>query len=372
MEVESPAGPGSAEPFLTTGTHGELLMTWMEKTSEGRSALKFAIRRDGKWSRARTIAERNDFFVNWADFPSIVRDNRGTLFVHWLQKSGTDVYAYDVRIVRSTDDGETWSLSKIIHRDGRKAEHGFVSMVPLTREGVGVAWLDGRKMKEGTEEGEMTLRYATVLPDGSVVDEAELDGRVCDCCTTSMAMTSKGLEVVYRDRSPEEIRDISYVRKEAEGWTKPAPVHVDGWKIAGCPVNGPQLDALGRQAAVAWFSASANLGKVLVAFSSASGGTFQPPIRVDGGKPVGRVDLLMLGDGSALVTWLENGLSSGKVMARQVWPGGRLGPPVTVAESSASRSSGFPRMARVGNEVFLSWTAAGKPDRVRISKLMLR
>ncbi|HVT02442.1 MAG TPA: sialidase family protein [Thermoanaerobaculia bacterium] len=371
-EISSPAGPGSAEPYLAAGTNGDLLMTWLEKTTGEKTALKFALQRKGNWSPTRTIAERSDFFVNWADFPSIVHDNKGTLFVHWLQKSGTDVYAYDVHVARSTDDGATWSSSKIIHRDGRKAEHGFVSMVPLPKEGIGVVWLDGRNMKEGTEDGEMTLRYASVLPDGTVRDEAELDGRVCDCCTTSMAMTSEGLAVVYRDRSPDEIRDISFVRKDAGHWTKPVPVHQDGWKIAGCPVNGPQIDARGKQVAVAWFSAPSNQGKVLVAFSSTSGRSFRSPIRIDGGRPVGRVDIVTLNDGSALVTWLESGVDSGKVMARRVWPDGKLGPPLAIADSSVARSSGFPRMVRVENEVFFSWTDSGKPGRIRLSKLSLR
>ena len=48
-----------------------------------------------------------------------------------------------------------------------------------------------------------------------------------------------GPVAVYRDRSPEEIRDISVVRLVDGVWTEPAPVHADNWMIEGCPVNGP-------------------------------------------------------------------------------------------------------------------------------------
>jgi len=371
-EIISPAGAESAEPFLSEGRRGELLMTWMEKSADANTSLKFAMRRNGRWSPSRTVAERGDFFVHWADFPSVVMDNEGTLFVHWLQKSGADVYAYDVHVVRSTDDGATWSPSRVIHRDGRKVEHGFVSMVPLPKEGVGVVWLDGRKFKEGTEEGEMTLRYAAVHSDGGLRDELELDGRVCDCCTTAMTRTPEGFVVAYRDRSSEEIRDISIVRGVSGRWSKPETVHRDDWKIAGCPVNGPQIDGHGNRVVVSWFSAPSNLAQVLLAFSSDGGKTFGAPVRVDGGKPVGRVDVVMLDDGSALATWLESGLDSGKVMARRVWPGGKLGPPLAIASSSAARSSGFPRMARIGKDVFFAWTDSEKPGRVRVSKLSLQ
>ncbi len=40
---------------------------------------------------------------------------------------------------------------------------------------------------ENTEEGEMSLRYAEVEPNGSTVGEVILDKRTCQCCTTTVA-----------------------------------------------------------------------------------------------------------------------------------------------------------------------------------------
>jgi hypothetical protein len=48
--------------------------------------------------------------------------------------------------------------------------------------------------------------------DGTLGKEVLLDGRVCECCATSAASTPDGIAVVYRDRSKEEVRDISIVR----------------------------------------------------------------------------------------------------------------------------------------------------------------
>ena len=39
------------------------------------------------------------------------------------------------------------------------------------------------------------------------------------------------------------------------GAEQPAAVREDGWKIAGCPVNGPQLASSGGRVAAAWFTA---------------------------------------------------------------------------------------------------------------------
>jgi len=73
-DIASPAGAGAAEAFLFA-TKDALFLSWLEPVaSSDRVALRFARFSGGKWSAPRTIVERNDFFVNWADFPSIAAD----------------------------------------------------------------------------------------------------------------------------------------------------------------------------------------------------------------------------------------------------------------------------------------------------------
>lgn len=357
--VQSPAGAGSAEPHLVAARDG-LLMSWLEPvTGSDRVALRMARYRDGVWSAPRTIVERNDLFVNWADFPSIVEDAKGALFAHWLQKSGPHVYAYDVRMATSRDDGTTWSRPFVLNRDGTMTEHGFASLAALPGGGVGATWLDGRKMKPGDHEddaGDMTLRYATVDSKGSIRNDVQLDDRTCECCTTGMAITADGPIVAYRDRSADEVRDISFVRATPAGWTRPKALNADAWKINGCPVNGPQVDSIGNRAVVAWFTAAQDQQRVYAAFSEDSGATFGRPVRIDDGKPAGRVDTVMLDESSALVVWLEQKPSGAEIRARRVAANGQAMPSMKVADSSAARAAGFPRIARVGPHVWFAWT----------------
>lgn len=360
-EIASPAGANAAEPFVSATRDG-LLLSWLEPVANSdRTALRFARYRSGQWSQPRTIVERDDLFVNWADFPSIVEDAKGALFVHWLQKSGSATYAYDVRMATSTDDGASWSESFLLNRDGTPNEHGFATMAALPNGGVGVTWLDGRKMtpaRHGHEDGggEMGIRHATVDADGTIVNEMELDGRTCECCTTGMAISSRGPLIAYRDHSMEGIRDISYVRRVLTEWTSPRPVHVDGWKIDGCPVNGPQVDALGERVVVAWFTAANEKQRVFVAFSDDDGATFGTPIVVDGGKPAGRVDVVMLDERSALVSWLEQTTAGAEIRARRVSREGAAAPSMKIADSATARAAGFARIARVGADVYFTWT----------------
>lgn len=373
-ELPSPAGPDALAPFLSTAKDGRVLMSWLEPVTGKRHAFKFASYANGRWSEARTIVTRDDFFVNWADFPSIVSDARGTLFAHWLQKNGDGTYSYDVHVTSSRDGGRSWLPSRALNTDGKEAEHGFVSMLPRPGGGVAVVWLDGREMAAGHAdhgEGAMTVRYAHLDARLATSNESVVDARACECCTTAMAMTSSGPVVAYRDRSEEEIRDIGFSRLLPSGrWSTPALVHRDQWKINGCPVNGPQMDARGRDAVVAWFTSGGGEPKVNVAFSKNAGASFAPPIRIDGGKPTGRVDVQLLRDGSALVTWIETGEAGAGIMTRRVFPDGKLRPPKTLGATTAARAAGFPRTTMVGqNEVWFSWTEPGTPRKVRVARV---
>lgn len=372
-QSESPTGGDSREPELNATHDGRIILSWVEKISDKRYALRTSARDAKGWSEVHTVGEGENWFVNWADFPSVVALRDGSLAAHWLAKSGTGTYAYNVNIARSKDGGKTWSKPIVPHLDNTQTEHGFVSLIPLPDGRVGAVWLDGRNMKNTKDDGDahapssesMTLRYAAIDAEGKLSDEAQLDERVCECCQTSAALTSEGAIAVYRDRTQTEIRDIYSVRQGNGAWGSSQPVHRDNWEINGCPVNGPSVAADERRVAVAWFTEAGNQPRVQVAFSDDAGATFGNPMQVDDGEATGRVDVVLLPDGSALVCWMSGTAEGGAIKVRRIRPDGALGPVSVIARTDISRSSGFPRMARLGDEVHFAWTEFGKPSRVR-------
>lgn len=366
-----PSGPGAAQPFVAT--HGnDIVLSWTEPADEGHT-LRFARFDGADWGATGTVAAGRDWFVNWADFPSVVAVDGDRWAAHWLQRSGPGRYAYDVMVATSTDAGATWSTPVRPHADGTQTEHGFVSLFPHAG-GAGVVWLDGRRF-EDTDEGpatrEMQLRFTTLALATEAVtgDEHVLDPRICDCCQTAAAVTSQGPVVFYRDRSEGEIRDISYTRLVNGRWSAPRPVHNDGWEINACPVNGPAADARGDDVVVAWYTGAANEPRAFVAFSSDAGETLSPPVRIDDGHPIGRVDVLFLDDGMALVAWLERAGEDAEIRGRLVASDGQAGPSRALAATTAGRAGGFPRMARRGTDVILAWTEPGEPSHVRAAVL---
>ncbi len=354
-DLQSPAPAGSGQPYLAEAPDGSIRMSWIEPRGEGRHVLRFSVLRKGTgWSPARSAVEGGGWMVNWADFPSILELTDGAMAAHWLVRHPGKRAAYDAWMALSFDSGATWSAGSPLHRDGTATEHGFVSMFPMDGATVGAAWLDGR------EAPRMTLRAAAFGRDGRPSQEWVLDEDVCTCCPTSVAITSQGPLVAYRDHHPGEIRDISVVGWNGGRWSPPRSVSQDGWKIHGCPVNGPSIAASGRRVALAWYTMADQVPRVRMAFSDDAGQSFHPAVELAGGAPTGRVQVRMLEDASAVASWLErapeNGAEAGRLMARRVWPSGKLGRPVTVAAVSPARSTGFPQMARWGEHLVFCWT----------------
>lgn len=346
----------SGEPYLFTDSSGVTYLSWVEQAKE-KSILNFSTLTDGAWSKPTVISSGNNWFVNWADYPVLAKNGSGHMIAHFLEKSENGKYTYDVKLTTSADSGKTWSTSKILNEDGKKAEHGFVSLVPYNGNYF-VSWLDGRNaaLEEGGHaeghQGQMSLRAAMIDKDGTKTQEWELDTRVCDCCQTTAAITTNGPVVIYRDRTSDEIRDMSIVRFVNNQWTEPKTIFPDNWKIAGCPVNGPRVDAHGNNLALAWFSSPDKKGRVSVSFSEDAGASFGTPIRVDEGEAIGRVDIILLDEKTAMVSWMEGSA----IKAAKIHANGTKEPSITIASSSQSRSSGFPQMTKSGHSILFAWT----------------
>lgn len=387
LRVDPPAAPGSMAPEFVTGPGG-VLLTWLEKgATADQHQLRMARWRDGAWGPAVSLVEDEGFFANWADRPSVIETEDGTLLAYWLGMLGQNTYDYGVRLIRSTDGGGSWQDLGLLHDDETPAEHGFVTMVVLRdtvalgdagalQDAVQAFWLDGRAMPAG---GDMQLRTVRLdaeqgyAPGSSTV----LDERICECCSTDAALTSAGPIVAYRDRDAGEIRDIAVVRGLEGRWSTPRIVAADDWQIHGCPVNGPALAARGERVVLAWFSAPQGRSRVRVAFSGDAGATFGPPIEIDAEDPLGRVDVELDEEGHALVSWLGARDGAGEIRLRRVSAEGGLEPARVLVHTTTQRSAGVPRLVRSAGpanqyEFLLGWvetgSEAGGATRVRAGR----
>lgn len=354
LGIADPPSPIGAVAYRLSPGTDSLILTWLQRGTMGIQLRWVRLDAEG-WGEPATITEQPRMMANWADVPAVVEGGDGALYAHWLYPSENSPEWYDIRMLRSTDDGSTWTALGTLNDDGVEAEHGFVSYVP-DAQGVRAYWLDGRATREEIAEGvngPMSLRTARI---GETIEPSTLiDDRVCDCCATGAAITDAGPIVIYRDRSEADVRDISLAGGGIPGTRL---LHADGWSIFGCPVNGPAIDAKGRTVAVAWYTAADNKAKVLAAISTNNGVTFGEPIVIDETRgasiPLGRVDIVLDGE-EAVVSWLANKRLKGTLKLQRISAAGLVGEAVAVSPMDTGRLSGFPELEVLHGRAVIVW-----------------
>lgn len=380
--MSNPAESGSRYPNFYKDDSGRLYISWITNIEEDIFALQYSSYKDGLWTEPRTVKIDMDFFVNWADFPSVVGIDGTELAAHRLKKVEGGTYAYNVELFFFDEsDGGEWGDPITPHEDGTATEHGFVSLEPINSEKVLAVWLDGRETADRADDEysdttkSMTIRSAEVSSSGEITNKRVIDSTVCDCCQTDLTKTEDGYVVVYRGRGGNEIRDIKIARYSTETgtWSEPVTVHDDNWQIMACPVNGPRVVANGNNVAVAWYTGEGDNPRVSVAKSTDGGQTFGEPILINENdyRVLGRTDLAISDEGTIYVSWMQEFEGRGYVMKREIYPDNTLSDPQTVGITDASRSSGFPRIALSDDSLIFAWTQTEPILRIRTAEVNL-
>jgi hypothetical protein len=376
VQITSSGTPG--QPSVAVDPREGFVVTWQEQTGDT-AALRYAvISKQGLETRRGEIATGANWFVNWADFPSLVVLDNGDWVTHWLVRSAGGAESYDIRLVRSRDRGRTWSAPIVPHLDDTATQHGFVSLVPAGGDRVLVIWLDGRRGATPTDaagrdekghgaaggheehESPMTLRSAVVGRAGRLSEQAEIDASTCSCCQTDAARFEGRTIVAYRDRSPEEIRDISVLSRSPKGeWSAPRNLHPDGWRIEGCPVNGPAVAVNRKQMLIVWTTAATGEMEAKYTIREWDRAGAAMPL-APGSRMRGRLDAAPWKQGY-LISWLGSGAETGTtakfsgLMVTEVDASGKLVAQRNVASLPLGRVSGNPRMATHRDQALLVW-----------------
>lgn len=359
--ADPPAAPNARAVALGIGADRVPRLSWIE--GQGPHALRASAWGPAGWEAARTLGSGADWFVNWADVPALAALEDGTLAASWLERSGPATYDYRVRM--SVAGAETF----VLHDDPGTGEHGFVSLAALDAERWLAVWLDGRGSGGHHDgSGAMQLRARAVSKRGELGPEILLDSRVCDCCATAAERTASGdVLVVYRDRDPDEVRDLAAVLVRPDG-SASTPVRVcdDGWKIAGCPVNGPALAASGAELAVAWFTLGAeSRARVQVAFSRDGGRMFGAPTQVSRAETDGFVDCAYDAGGRLWVSWLERPTRERGEWRLAPIDDGVVGEARTLAATVPGRAAGIARLVSAGEGLLFAWLDSSDGARLR-------
>lgn len=387
--VELDSAPGSAQPSVAVDPGRGFIVTWQTRGERGAQLRHALVDRNGRLGGGGVIADSTTsgadggaatWFVNWADFPSLVVLDNGDWVTHWLQKTSDGTYAYEIRVVRSSDRGRTWSAPVVPHTDGTATEHGFVAMLPAGGERVRLVWLDGRETAVGGHghgghdhgaDAPMTLRTAVLDRAGNLHEEAELDASTCSCCQTDAVRVGARSVFAYRDVAEGNLRNIHAIAHADGTWSADRAIHDDGWRIAGCPVNGPALASDGRAVLALWPTMQDD--RLVVRMAVDRGGGYSEPVDLEA-EPgtIGRVDAAAWPGGRWLAAWIGAGTEPGASVQRLAEIG--AGPAVTrthdLVHLPPGRATGVPRLAAEAGVGLMAWVdATGAAPTVRAMRI---
>ncbi|MEO5565322.1 MAG: sialidase family protein [Luteimonas sp.] len=378
-----PATIGSGQPDLALTPDGRVLLSWVSSIAGRRNALQFvAMAENGRWqSDARTIVVGDSLMASWANVPHIAATEDGALWVQFMQQRGSG-HAGDIALARSIDGGFTWSQPVAVNDTSIEAEHGFAALWPNGRDSVGLAWLDssgedaapapkraamaGHDMADNgmpahdmhDSGGRTVLRAAAFDMNLQPSAAAVLDHLTCDCCQSEVVLTSQGALLAYRDRTDAEVRDIMVVRNDGKAWGTPVPVHVDGWVMRGCPVNGPAIAAVGNDVVVAWFTEADQQPRVQVARSTNAGASFTAPVVLQQGDAVQGRTAIALDAAQAWILWLSEDRGGQTLWLSRRSPDlAREFQRIEVAKlQGRGRATGYPQIALRNGNAYIAWT----------------
>lgn len=374
-------GESPGQPSVAVDPREGFVVTWQQQEGAGHALYFAVLDGEGRERRRGRIASGTNWFVNWADFPSLAVLDNGDWVTHWLERNGENPHGYDIRLVRSRDAGRSWDPPVSPHDDGTPVQHGFVSLVPRGGDRVLAVWLDGRHGVAATgaagdhsgheHDDTMSLRTAVLSRNGRVQDALEIDASTCSCCQTDAVRIAGRTIVAYRDRTPEEIRDIAILERDRRGaWTQPQVLHDDGWRIEGCPVNGPAIAEAGGRVLVAWPTAAGGEYETRYIIRDAARlsdpGAGAMRVLAPGSVTRGRLDAAGWGRGF-LVTWLGRESGRDGLQLAELDHAGNVRAEQTLAALPLGRISGNPRLASWRDRALVAWVepgAEGQPARL--------
>jgi len=194
-------------------------------------------------------------------------------------------YTGRIRMLRSNDDGRTFSPPFTVHRDRQIITHRFEAIAFDARGLLHTLWIDKRDLEAQLKSAATTSKpdtskqhsktpsayrgaaiYRNESSDGglSFGPDIKLADHSCECCRIALAPSPDGgLAALWRHVFAPNERDHAFALLSGPPPLEPMRASFDHWAVDACPHHGPGLApaAAGGYHAV-WFGDRAGVAQV--------------------------------------------------------------------------------------------------------------
>lgn len=198
-----------------------------------------------QWSEARILDTGSDpIAADGESRPKIVFGPNGWAVISYTMPLAKP-YTGFIRMLRSSDGGQTFSAPFTVHQDRQEITHRFES---VAFDGQGVLhtlWVDKRDQppKGSAQKYAGAAIYRNESKDGGQTfgPDTKVADHSCECCRIGLARNPQGqLQATWRHVFDSSTRDHAFASVGAPANRITRSTH-DDWQINACPHHGPGL-----------------------------------------------------------------------------------------------------------------------------------
>lgn len=309
------------------------------------------------WSSPRQLATEA-ITASGESRPKIAFGRQGEMFIAYTMPIAKP-HVGDIRFLRSTDGGRTFSTPMTVHAHREVTIHSFESMIVDGQGRIYIAWVDGRDADAAKARGERyagSAIYYAVSEDGGArfKGDYKVADHSCECCRIGLALNRQGNPVaLWRHIFAPNIRDHAMAELSPNGSAGPLRrASFDDWRIDACPHQGPThaygADGVRHQV---WFNGKEGKGGGVQYAAFAADGPLQAPVTL-GNAQAAQADIVVRERQVAMV-WKQFDGAATAVLARLSDDGGATWR--EQALGSAAGESGKPYLVTAPGGVLLAW-----------------
>ncbi len=254
-----------ARPQLGTGVafapDGALWMAGVDP--QGRLFVQVAALAGGgaRWSPPRLLDTGGDpVSADGENRPKLVFGPQGTVLVAYTQplaKPNTG----QVRLLRSTDGGQSFAAPVTVHADRQVITHRFESLGFDARGVLHTVWIDKRDLEAAPKVGNKSSYrgaaiYRNTSSDGGATfgPDIKVADHSCECCRIAVGLGTDGeMRAMWRHVFLPNVRDHAIAVLRADAPREPVRATFDDWRVDACPHHGPSLAAAEDGFHTVWF-----------------------------------------------------------------------------------------------------------------------
>jgi hypothetical protein len=322
------------------------------------------------WSPAKRVQQTTEpIEATGESRPKLAFGTKDEIYIAYTRPLAKP-FTGEIRFVRSTDGGRTFSPPATVHANRDLITHRFESLI-VDREGrLYVAWIDKRDLHAATQKYAGAALYYAVSDDAGATfrGDYKIADHSCECCRIALALDLQGRPVaLWRHVFEPNARDHALATLAPDGKVDGfARATHDDWRLDACPHHGPGLafaaDGVRHQV---WFNGMEEGGGVFYAAVDAFGKSGQA--RRLGSAQAAHADVVASGREVALA-WKEFDGKSTAIVAQLSSDGGQ-----TWQERELLRTQGAadqPRLLNTPAGIVLVWRTQDEGVRVAALKGM--